>query len=424
MPYKQLLESNFSADENANTIQKASFEAEKANLLKIIEALGAENLRLFDFSDISVKVAEIKAFSEGLSAKFKHLIVLGTGGSTLCGQCLTGIKSKYGAKERVTFVDNIDPLTLQELAASLNYEETAVLTISKSGGTLEVLSQLIFFLNRYSEKLGLASIKEHFFAISDAPGSKPNTLRSIASQYGINVLEHENVGGRFSIFTNVGLIPAAFLGLDITKILQGAESVKTKLFDSEKQNSQPAIGALFNHSYERKGYNSTVMMPYVDRLRKFNLWFSQIWAESLGKSGYGLTPIRALGSLDQHSQLQQFLDGKKDKIFNVIITRDETSYVPLDTKMLNERSLDFLDGKNFTKLINTSAESTIQSLKNNNRPVRIFELDELNEFTMGALCMHFILETVLVAKLAELNPFDQPAVEEGKNITLKILKAS
>lgn len=422
MPYKQLLESNFSAIENADAIENASFEAGKTNLLKIIEALKGENLRLFDFSDISVKAAEIKAFSNKLSAKFKHLIVLGTGGSTLCGQCLSGIKSKHGVKEKVTFVDNIDPLTLQELASSINYEDTAVLTISKSGGTLEVLSQLIFFLNRYTEKLGLASIKDHFFAISDVPSNKPNTLRSIAAQYEIKVLEHENVGGRFSIFTNVGLIPAAFLGLDITKILEGAESVKTKFFETEKQNSQPAIGALLNHLLERKGYNSTVMMPYIDRLRKFNLWFSQIWAESLGKNGYGLTPIRALGSLDQHSQLQQFLDGKKDKIFNFIITRDDTSYIPLDTKMLNERALDFLDGKNFTKLINTSAESTIQSLKNHNRPVRVLELDELNEFTMGALCMHFILETVLVAKIAELNPFDQPAVEEGKNITLKILK--
>jgi glucose-6-phosphate isomerase len=424
MPYKQHIENSFFEKIGENGLKSADFDMVKPRAASILERLANEvkssQLDLLNFKNYFDKLPEIKKIIADLRAKYQHLVILGTGGATLTGQCLTGIFEKKELDKKLTFVDNVDPVTFDYIIDHLDLKNTGFLVISKSGGTIETISQFVIFLKLYKEKFGEDSIKNHFHIINGNEGK--SNLREISKQFNINVIDHEKIGGRFSIFSHVGLIPAGFIGVDVEKILTGAKIVCDDALSGQKQNSAPSIGAIYNYLFIQKNINSTVMMPYVDRLKNFTVWFSQIWAESLGKSGKGSTPIRALGTLDQHSQLQLFLDGKRDKIFNFIKVNNKNIGSTLDTKLLGIRDYDYLDGKKVGDVMNAACDSTYQTLINHKMPVRIFELDYVNEESLGAICMHFILETLITGYLLEINPFGQPAVEEGKVLSVNLLK--
>jgi len=183
----------------------------------------------------------------------------------------------------------------------------------------------------------------------------------------------------------------------------------------------PALGAALAVAAMRAGLSQTVLMPYVDRLAEFGLWFRQLWAESLGKDGQGTTPIRALGTVDQHSQLQLYLGGPRDKLFTLITAPSAGVGRRVDRALADDERLGYLAGRSLGDLLDAEARATYETLARNGRPTRLIALDRLDEAGLGALFMHFMLETILTARLIGVDPFDQPAVEEGKVLARRYL---
>ena len=225
----------------------------------------------------------------------------------------------------------------------------------------------------------------------------------------MHVLAHDpDVGGRFAVLTAVGLLPAAIAGLDIRALRRGAQSVVDNMDDA-------AAGAALQYTFMQKNYPMTVMLPYSERLAGFAAWWRQCWAESLGKQGKGSTPVPAVGVTDQHSQLQLWLDGPKDKWFTMIVCERAGSGARITG------GPDYLRGKTLGDVMEAEQKATLETLIRNHCPVRLFRLKSLKEEQMGALLMHCMLEIILTAALLGIDPFGQPAVEEGKKLAREYL---
>ena len=350
--------------------------------------------------------------------EFKDVIVLGTGGSSLGGQTLTALAPprqgpRHGPRHgpRLHFMDNIDPATFKDLFGGLKRQQTGLIAISKSGGTAETLTQFFACL----DWLGPAQAK-HALVVTEPV---PNPLRRLAASRKIRALDHDpSLGGRFSVLSNVGMLPALIAGLDAASFREGAaETLKSALAPKDISQSPPALGAAVSVALaERRGISSTVLMPYADRLANFGLWFRQLWAESLGKNGKGTTPIRALGTVDQHSQLQLYLDGPADKMFTLVFLPQAGQGHAMPQNLAANKDLAYLAGKRMGDLLEAEQQATAATLIRNGRPTRIITLARLDEKSLGALLMHFMLETVIAAELLGVDAFDQPAVEEGKRL--------
>ncbi|MGH6828548.1 MAG: glucose-6-phosphate isomerase, partial [Rhizomicrobium sp.] len=231
-------------------------------------------------------------------------------------------------------------------------------------------------------------------------------------------------GGRYSVLTMVGVLPAILMGLDVKKLRAGAEAVLEATFAAKgADESPPAMGAALHHALAVEGkLATTILWPYADKLQVFGGWWRQLWAESLGKDGKGSTPVSVLGPVDQHSQLQLFRDGPGNAFFTLIAldVRSEGPRVP--NARAKALGLDYLAGKRLGDLVDAECRATAQTLSKNGRPVRAIHLAKLGEFEMGALMMHFMLETILMGKLMGVDPFDQPGVEEGKILARQYLR--
>lgn len=382
-------------------------------------------LPLFAIAPNDTKLEEISQIARNIREKFANLVVLGTGGSTLTGQAITGLtafqRTCNPGKTTLHFMDNVDPESCNQLLNSLAMEDTFFLVISKSGNTLETLAQFFACIKQARQSLNDAVLKYHFTIITDP---KDSPLRQIADNLSLPIIDHEElIGGRFSIFTNVGLIPAAVIGMDIYAFYKGAAQVAQATLGHEGDTySDAAQGGALNYLMMENAIHNTVLMTYINRLQPFITWIRQIWSESLGKGGNGSTPIPALGTLDQHSQLQLYLDGPRDKLFTFFTLNNHGKGEILDTDILDHKSLSYIKGKTLGDVIAVSQQATIETLINNKFPVRHIALEQLNEEVLGALAMHFTLETVITAHLLKINPFDQPAVEEGKLLARKYLQ--
>lgn len=395
-------------------------------LMKEIKAKGVSGeMPLFALVDNAAYVAPILQHAKQIAASAKDVVVLGTGGSSLSGQALHGLvlhRMKPGTV-RLHFLDNTDGDSLAGILDQVSLSTTHFIVISKSGTTLETLTQCALCMQEVAQqKLPIA---KHFTFITDPTpaGASENPLRQLAKQQQIMVLDHEPlVGGRFSTFTNVGLLPAALMGLDIAAIRNGASSVlKAALYDEDITHAA-CEGAALGYYFMQQKFSTTVLMPYADRLRNLARWYRQIWSESLGKNGHGNTPVNALGTIDQHSQLQLYLGGPKDKYFTFITLEDCGVKFVLQPQFLPMVGLEYLHGKSLDAVMAASAYGTQESMKKHSIPVRTIHLSQIDERTIGALMMQFILETVLVGMLLAINPFDQPAVEESKVIARATLK--
>jgi len=214
-----------------------------------------------------------------------------------------------------------------------------------------------------------------------------------------------------------------FAGIDVEGLRAGAHGVLEHALSHEPSAVPAAQGAALAVGLARAhALNTTVMMTYVDQLRSFGLWYCQLWAESLGKDGLGTTPIMARGPVDQHSQLQLYLGGPADKMFTLIVTRDPAPGKTVNVEVARAIGVDYLGGRSIDDLVAAQARATGETFAANGRPVRIFVLDALDSSTLGALMMHFMLETVIAAHLLGVDPFDQPAVEEGKVLARSYLE--
>lgn len=383
-------------------------------------------------ADIDAAAAALAKLSRGA----RIVVFFGTGGSGLGGQTLAqlaGWNIPGAADEaqmqrpRTRFYDNLDGRTLAGAISQLNLETTRFIVTSKSGGTSETLAQAIVALSAV-KAAGLGDrIPELFLGITEpeAPG-KANGLRALFAAHGIPMLEHHTgIGGRFSCLTNVGLMPALARGLDAKAIRAGAKTVIDAMLAAKRaKDFAPALGAATTIALSKdKGVHTLVMMPYNDRLMSFSRWYVQLWAESLGKNGEGTSPIAALGPLDQHSQLQLFMDGPREHMINVLRVASRGVGPAIDAGMAKTAGIGFMGGKTVGDVVDAQSHAIVEALGKAGRAVRTFDVEELNERTMGALLMHFMLETILAGRLIGIDPFDQPAVELAKILTKERLAA-
>ena len=385
-----------------------------------------------DSADIEAAEAAYKRLVRGAET----VVFLGTGGSSLGGQTLAqlagwnipgdaGPERRKGPRTR--FYDNLDARTLQRSLASLDLAATRFVVISKSGGTPETLVQLIAALGAV-QKIGLATDIERLFLGLTEPAQDgvDNPLRRLCAHYAIPTLDHHpGIGGRFSALTNVGLLPALSRGLDIRAIRAGAHEVVEALTrPGAAAEFAPALSAAVAIGLMReRDVRTLVMLPYCDRLESFSAWWVQLWAESLGKQGQGSSPVGALGPLDQHSQMQLWMDGPAEHLITVLRTPSAGTGSRLDADLCKLAGLDMLSGRHAGDLVDAQAHAIPEALAQARRAVRAFDIPVLDERAMGALMMHFMIETILAAGLLGIDPFDQPAVELGTRLAKERLAA-
>jgi len=387
-------------------------------------------LRLLHLPAERADIAAVQSAAERLSSGATDIVFLGTGGSSLGGQTLAQLAGYavpgVGALRvgpRIHFMDNLDPLSFALLLARLPLATSRFVAISKSGGTGETLMQTAAALAAC--KAQDVPIDEVFLGLSEPrKEGRRNGLRDLLEPEGVAFLDHDTgVGGRFSALTNVGLLPAAILGLDIVALREGAAAALAPVLASEPAREVPAaLGAALSIALaEEKGKTISAVMAYADRLEKFVKWYVQLWAESLGKDGKGTTPLAALGPVDQHSQLQLFIAGPRDKLFTVITTAVAGKGPAIDPELASRAGEADFAGRTIGDLVAAQGRATAQTLAKNGCPVRTLHLETIDEKSLGELLMHFMLETIIAAHLLGVDAFDQPAVEEGKVLAKQYL---
>jgi glucose-6-phosphate isomerase len=376
----------------------------------------------------------IRDTARTLADRATDIVILGTGGSSLGGQTLAQLAgfavpgvSALRAPPHLHFIDNLDPESFGALLGRLPHATTRFIAISKSGGTAETLMQTIAALSALTDAGLQTRIPDVFLGISEpANAGKPNGLRNVLGKYRVPFLDHDpGVGGRYSALTNVGLLPAAMVGLDIAAIREGAKLALAPVLAKKPASQIPAaVGAALSVTLAAKGKSISVLMAYCDRLQRFTNWYVQLWAESLGKNGRGTTPLAALGPVDQHSQLQLFIGGPRDKLFTVIDVDGSGQGPRMDGELAKLAGEPGFAGKAIGDLVAAEARATAETLTKNGCPVRTIHIDKLGEESLGELMMHFMLETIIAAHLLGIDAFDQPAVEEGKVLAKKYLAGS
>jgi glucose-6-phosphate isomerase len=349
---------------------------------------------------------------------FATVAVLGIGGSSLGGQALTSLRK--ASKPYVEFHDNPDPFSWAKALKRFDLKKTHFVAISKSGGTAETIMQVLTAVDAL-EKLGVKTLKKHFTIITEPHQS---ALADFADSIDAVKLDHPTgVGGRYSVLTMVGMLPALLMGLNAKQLRAGAQAALDQVLDAKTPSEAPAaMGAALHYALAQEGkLATTTLWPYADELAVFGGWWRQLWAESLGKDGQGSTPVSVLGPVDQHSQLQLFRDGPGNALFTVLSVDTKGKGPAVPRARANALGLKYLAGKKLGDLVDAECQATAQTLFKNGRPVRRMHISKVDEFHMGALMMHFMLETIIMGKLMGVDPFDQPGVEEGKVLAREYL---
>ena len=360
----------------------------------------------------------IAAHAQRLRADFARVVILASGGSSLGGQCLAALARAPGPA--LSFLDSLDGPALAAALDPARLDATAFLAVSKSGATAETAAQALAALAALGDA-GLSPAR-HMLVITE-PGPRP--LRALADSHDIAVLDHDpGIGGRYSALSVTGALPAMIAGLDVAALRAGgAAALEAALGDADPDRSEPCRGAALHVALLRhRGVTQNVVMPYAARLERLGPWVAQLWAESLGKQGHGTAPLAALGPRDQHSLLQLFLDGPADKLITVIAAAAGEVGPRVDRALAAAAGLDYIGGHTIGDVVRAEAGATVVSLVGRGRPVRRFDLPRIDEGSVGALLMHFMLETIVTAGLLGVDAFDQPAVEEGKTLTRRALE--
>ncbi|MBF0273968.1 MAG: glucose-6-phosphate isomerase [Nitrospinae bacterium] len=379
-------------------------------------------------------VEETLKAAEHIRKNFDNFVILGIGGSALgpiaihnaLNDAFYNLKSAEKRRGPRLFVaDNSDPRYFTEILNEIDFKKTCFNVITKSGSTSETMSQFMVVYNLLKQEIG-ENWKHHLILTTDPENG---TLRKIAKTDGLKTLPIDpGVGGRFTIFTPVGLLPAAVIGVDIKRFLKGAATAVEKSSTTNLNTNIAYSLAIISYLADvKKGKKILVMMPYANALYSIADWFRQMWAESLGKRKdlqgndvyTGQTPVKALGATDQHSQVQLYVEGPNDKITFFIEIDDYGTDVTIPKVYENESSLSYLVGKTFEQLIKTEKEGTEHALTVNNRPNLTLKINSICEEEVGELFMTFAIQTAFAGKLYNVNAFDQPGVEWGKDYVYK-----
>jgi glucose-6-phosphate isomerase len=384
---------------------------------KKTEPLLALPARRDDLKDLAPLAQEFR--------RFEHVVVLGIGGSSLGGRTICAFADRDFGPEpgapRLHFIENIDPTSFDARLQSIDLARTGAIVISKSGGTPEPLTQFMILLEALRRALGRKPAAERCLALTER---KDNPLRRLAERESIRLIDHDpGIGGRFSVLSNVGVLPALIAGLDAEALRRGAAAALSETLFAQTPRAAPAaLGAAVSVGLaELHNLRATVLMPYADQLAPFGLWFRQLWAESLGKSGKGTTPIRALGAVDQHSQLQLYLDGPADKMFTMVMLDRAGMGERVSADLAADPELAYLAGRTMGDLMEAEQRAAADSLMQRGRPTRVIRLARLDEERLGALLMHFMLETLIAADLFGVPAFGQPAVEQSRLLARRFL---
>ncbi len=346
------------------------------------------------------KIQDLKNFK-----KFKKIVVIGMGGSILGTEAIYQfLENKI--KKKVYFFNNLDEKQIKDFKRKEISSKVLFIIISKSGNTIETLSNT-FLLNIIKKN------SKNVIIISE---KKNNLLFYLANKYNLFYIEHNSfIGGRYSVLSEVGVVPSYLMGINILKLRSNIRNFlikKNKIFLKE---SSIKLACIMNS----KKMNNFVFLNYSPELEKFLFWCQQLIAESLGKNNKGFLPIISNVPKDHHSLLQLYLDGPKDKIFNIFSIEKDSKKI-IRTNNLGLKS--FLDKKKLSRVKFAQKNALIKSLLKKNIPFREFKIKKINEETLGQLFSYFIIETIIIGKLLKINPYDQPAVEQVKIFTKQILK--
>ncbi len=348
--------------------------------------------------NFSVDISDLKKFNG-----YKSVALIGMGGSILGAEAIYNFFKK-NVKKDFYFLDDLDVSKIIEFKKKIRINKTLFLVISKSGNTIETLSNLFY----------LDILKKNSKNIIIITEKKDNILYNISKKFNLFFVEHKNyIGGRYSVLSEVGLIPAYFMGLNIFNLRKNM----LKYFSDNKILKDGSI-KLTNILIQKKIPN-IVFLNYSSKLEKFLYWAQQLIAESLGKKTDGFFPTISNVPKDHHSLLQLYLEGPKDKLFVIFSSEEESTKKLRVNKLLNKRSL--LNNKNLNQIKLAQKKALIETFKKKKISFREFKIKKINEETLGQLFSYFILETILIGKLKNINPFDQPAVEQVKKITRRIL---
>ncbi len=378
----------------------------------------------------------VKEYAAMVQGRFDNILVLGIGGSALGGLAVTEALLKpfwnllspeqREGLPRIFFLDNIDPDYMVGLLNVLDLKKTLVNVITKSGSTAETMSQFMIVKNILEQELG-DNYRYNIVATTD---KKTGILRQIAEQEGYKTfVVPDDVGGRFSVFSAVGLLPFALVGIDIDEIVNGIKDMDLALKNTDIKENIAAQNALIHYLLDtKKGKNLSVMMPYSSKLKYVSDWYVQLWAESLGKNKdkegnavcVGPTPIKALGATDQHSQIQLYNEGPNNKVINFIRVKnfDNTLEIP---NIFEYTGIGYLGGKTINQLINAEADSTRVSLADYKRPTVSIYLDKVDGYNVAQLLYMLEVQTAIAGELYNIDTFNQPGVEQAKNYTYALM---
>lgn len=378
----------------------------------------------------------VKEYAAMVENRFDNVLVLGIGGSALgarafCHALLKPYWNMLSKEERngfprIFFLDNIDPDEINGLLNTIDLTKTLVNVITKSGSTAETMSQFMIIKDKLQNLLG-DDYRKNIVATTD---KQAGILRQIANQEGYKTfVVPDDVGGRFSVFSPVGLLPMALVGIDIDEIINGIKVMDLSLKNTDINKNIAAQNALIHYLMDtKKSHYISVMMPYSSRLKYLSDWYVQLWAESLGKEidkngnivNIGPTPIGALGVTDQHSQIQLFNEGKHDKLINFVRIDefDTTLEIP---RIFEFTGVNYLGGKTINELINAEADATAVALCDFKRPNLTIHIPKLTPYYMAQLFYMLEMQTAIAGELYNINAFNQPGVEQAKNYTYALM---
>lgn len=380
-------------------------------------------------------------YAQGVKGRYTDIVLLGIGGSALGPRALAaalsaggrlptaGSPSTSGAMAttaippRFHIIDNIDPDSFERHFSRFSLRDTLFVVISKSGGTAETMSQMLIVYDKL-EEVDL-NPRYHLVFVTDPTRG---ALRKIAALKGIAAFPvPENIGGRFSVLSPVGTLSAALLGLDVRELLKGAAAMADRCSESTLAHNPAAVFATLQYLADTEyGCSQHVLMPYSDGLRDFAHWFVQLWSESLGKltadgRHSGPTPVPAVGASDQHSQVQLFMEGPANKTVSFIAVKEHAETVPIPSLFRDIPELAYLGGHSLSKLINIEHRATAGALAKRGRLNMTIGIDRLDAWHLGGLIMMFEFATAYAGELYQVNAYNQPGVELGKNYTYAML---
>lgn len=401
---------------------------------KIQQQRDRGGLAFYDLPGNSEVVEEVLCLARDIQTAFDNIIVLGIGGSALGTTAVfNALRYKHnlmneqqrGGLPRLFVLDNVDPDGFSTHLALCQPERTCFLVISKSGTTVETTSQFLVAREWVEARVG-ESYREHFILITDP---KSGILRELADREGYRTCAiPEGVGGRFSVFTPVSLLPLACVGIDISRLLKGAADLSQFVCHDNLRSNPAYLNAVLQYLAYQKGLQISVLMPYSDRLRDFSDWFRQLWAESLGKKFgtdgslryVGPTPVNALGTTDQHSQVQLYMEGPFDKVVSFIVVNQFENELPFAEYPASPQ-MAYLNGHSMAELICLEQQATATALTRNQRSNCTLSIPSIEAESVGALIFLFEVQTLFAGYLFDVDPLDQPGVEEGKQFTYALM---